>query len=208
MQYFSIVARKNDSHPRTCAMIQDATLQGAATKARTIIESRHLPHIDRNSHFSIRKSSRRETSLLQSFLATKTGDNISTYLPEDFDSLMSRRKTMLLSFFMALYIDPDSLKKRFSPQNAGRASNPNPSGSGGTTMDASEASIAVDEASTTNEADESSSGSQIEDQSVETGDASSEAVEVVGDDNQLDALADIVNGGGSSDVGDDEIDLF
>ena len=209
MQYFSIVSKSDDRAPRTCAMLQDATLQSAALKARQIIESDHLPHVDRRNHFSIRRSSRRETSLLQKFMATGTHDKTATYLPEDLDSLLSRRNSMLLSFFMALYMDPEKLKKRFEPQAAEKAAPPSgggPSGSGGVTMSGSEVGGAVrSEEVDQTQADEATNDSTSVDHDPLKNTEVNE--EVVGDDNQIDALEGILNGGGGS-SGDEEMDLF
>lgn len=196
MQYFSIVSRKGDAPPKTCAMIQDSTLAAAAKKARIFIDSDHLPHVDRSDKFSIRKSSRRETSLLQSFLASTTNDQMSTYLQEDVESLLFRRNSMLLSFFAALYLAPEAVKARYAPNGATRAeSRPSPAGcgggSGGVTMDP-DASWAE------------AGGKEVETQEAEN------IVDdgAVGSDNQIDALDDIINGGGEDIAGNDEIELF
>ncbi len=195
MQYFSIIARFGDDPPKTCAMLQGANLEAAAIKARRLILSDMLPHVRRNSTYSIRRSSRRETSLLQDFLSNGTGDKMSTYLQEDLDSLLSRRNGMLLSFYMALYLDPGRLKSRFDAKPSGRTtSTSSPSGTGGVTHEPS----VMDE--TTSEA------ALLSGEAPSTSPQATEEKSVVNDDNQISALEDIVNG--SNEQSEAEIDLF
>jgi len=209
MQYFSIIARKADDPARTCAMLQDSTLQGAAEKARHLVLSEALPHVEKNSRFSVRRSSRRETSLLQAFLASGTGDRMSTYLQEDLDSLMSRRNSMLLSFFMALYLDPTGLKRRFDASPSGRRGTigTGSSGSGGVALDPELQEAPTEEAALQDGTQTPASIQEAPLDSAMGDDESVSAEDVVSDDNQISALEDIVNG--ASDRGDDdEIDIF
>lgn len=197
MQYFSIVARSSNDDPRTCAMFQSSTLESAASQARSVVEADILPHVRPESRLSVRRSSRRETALLQAFLASRIHDHMSIYEPKDVDSLLSRRNSMLLSFFMALYLDPDAMKRRFDAPLPIKPGSSGSGGSGGSATDRSveqPASIEV-------------GGSPVSDQvpDVQSVDAT-ESSDVVSDENQLDALADIVNGAG--DQRDEEIDLY
>jgi len=182
-------------------MIQDSSLSGAAEKARILIRSDHLAHVDRRNQFSVRKSSRRETSLLQSFMSSATRDHVSTYLKEDMDSLLFRRNSMLLSFFAALYLDPEAIRRRFEPHPSGRAGatapNGSSTGSGGTVMDGSGTTRATPQINGAGTSE------------IRTLSDLDHAPDVVGSGNQIDALEDILNGETEDARHDsDEMDLF
>ena len=213
MQYFSLVARNGRDRPRTCAMIRDITMEGARDKARTLLDSDHLAHVDRRDDFSIRRASRRETSLLQRYLSSKTSDHLSTYLQEDLDSLLSRRNSMVLSFFMALYFDQVALKRRLDGMS-GPGSDPTPSpsggeGSGGSGGRGTEQGVQEEEA-TQQDPDQSAGEATAEGEEMPVYDDQEAEEGAVGDGNQFDALAEIVSGGGDDQAStqDDEIDIF
>lgn len=195
MQYFSIIARSGNGHGRPCAMLQDSTIEAAAEKARRIIRAEHLNYVEKSAAFSIRKSSRRETALLQNYLASCSGARLSTYLQEDLDGLLGRRNSLLLSFFMALYLDPEKLRARFDPSAPGKppvsgAASDTSSGSGGISFNPAAAGRA----------------SEDQDQDQNSAENSDEAA--VGNDSQISALDHIVNGGDAADPVDVEIELF
>lgn len=121
MQYFSLISRSDRGTPRICAMLRAPTLEDAARKAASLLSSHFLQHIDTRAEFSIRQSSRRETNLLQAFLASATGDQLRTYGGPEFDGLLSRRSSLLLSFFIAMYLDPVALKNRYAPSTPAHA---------------------------------------------------------------------------------------
>lgn len=133
MQYFSLISRSDRETPRICAMLRAPTLEDAAGKAAALLSTQFLQHIDIGAEFSIRQSSRRETNLLQAFLASATGDQLRTYAGPEFDGLLNRRSSLLLSFFIAMYLDPVALKNRYAPSTPAhttpRPDDPN-SGSG------------------------------------------------------------------------------
>jgi hypothetical protein len=205
MQYFSIIARKEGDVPRTCAMLQSATIEAAAAQARRIVTSNMLPHVDKSSRFSVRRSSRRETTLLQEFLASGTGDKMTTYLQEEIDSLLWRRNGMLLSFFMALYLDPKALKKRFSSSVSGAApaSTTDGSGSGGVTQNPIETSGIQDKSP--EESQQGEAGIPVQPTEGDEGGISA----LPDASSQIDVLEDIVNGSDAApESSDDELDLF
>lgn len=125
---------------------------------------------------------------------------MSTYLQEDLDSLLARRNTLLLSFFMALYLDPVGLKRRFDTSAPGRKTDSGSTGSGGITMDP-ETAAKASEADHSNSLDAVDAHAEIAESAT-----SAEVGDTVSDDSQISALADIVNGGDQH--GDDELDLF
>lgn len=207
MQYFSVISRQDGKRPRTCFMLQDSTMDAAMEKARTLVLSDHLPHVDRRAEFSIRRASRRETSLLQSYLASGTHDRMTTYLQEDLDSLLARRKTMLLSFFIALYLDPDALRARFDPSAPGETAADAPGSSGG---GSGGIEIQTDQQASQTETMitppvENDGGIDLDQ------DASDDNLDQapVGDDSQINALDDILNTPvDTGDRSDDEMSLF
>lgn len=207
MQYFSVISRQDGKRPRTCFMLQDSTMEAAMEKARTLVLSDHLPHVDRRADFSIRRSSRRETSLLQSYLASGTHDRMTTYLQEDLDSLLARRKTMLLSFFIALYLDPDALRARFEPATPSETPSDTTGSSGGgsggreTQVDHHTSEVG----STSSPLTEHDGGIDLD---QDTGGESMDQAPV-GDDSQINALDDILNSSvETGDRTDDEMSLF
>ena len=209
MQYFSIVAYVNDGPGRTCAMLPGASLDDAAVKARNIIRAEHLNFVERRARFSVRRSSRRETSLLQSYLASCGRANLESYLKTDIDALMWRRGNLLLSFFMALYLKPEILYRRFSPLPAGSSHSPPSStgGSGGRTMEALETETGGSSLESSHP-EQSQQTSQTETNTTRDSDAPPEAgaESPIGNDNQLSALDDIVNA--PAEGGDEkEVDL-
>jgi len=194
VKYFSLVAQRGRDKPKTCAMLQASSLEGAARNAKRLISSNALSHVRSGSDFFVRASSRRETSLLQNFLESKTEDVLTTYRKEDLDSLLFRRGSMLLSFFMALYLDPEGMKKRFDA-NPHRPSGVGGSGgSGGVTMEAA----ATHDTSIEDQVTEPAESSEP----LQDGEGVMSVVvdgdEPVAGDNQISALEDIVNGGSSS----------
>lgn len=139
MQYFTIVAYIGQrAQGRACAMISAASLKNAAEKAGHLVRSDHLKFVEHGSKYAIRASSRRETSLLQSYLASCNGAHLETYVAEDLDSLLWRRGSQLLSFFMLLYLAPETLHRRFHI-NPGGGGGTDGGGSGGRALQEGEA---------------------------------------------------------------------
>lgn len=208
MQYFSVIAYVDDKPGRTCAMLQGATLEAAATKARSLIRAEHLNFVERRARFAVRRASRRETSLLQSYLASCGLARLHGYRKEDLDALLWRRGGLLLSFFMALYLKPETLYRRFSPLPAGSSHTASGSGGGsggkeiGSAVQASEVLVAEGGGQATSNLDEP--------ESVQTEElmAESSTEGLVGDDNQISALEDIVNGPASDEKEVDLGDIF
>lgn len=131
---------------------------------------------------------------------------MTTYLQEEIDSLLWRRNGMLLSFFMALYLDPQALKKRFSPSTP--EIDPLPatdgSGSGGVTQDPMETSEHISEDQDKNPNEDQQDNATVLSQSSEV-----EGEAVPDASSQIDVLEDIVNGSDTtSEASSEELDLF
>lgn len=211
MQYFTIVARKGGSNDRACAMLQAAQLDQAADKARRLINSEHLAFVDRNSRFSVRRSSRRETALLQSYLASCNGARLATYLSEDLDSLLWRRGSLLLSFFMMLYLAPKDLRRRFGPtpgdQTGGTGEGETPGGSsGGVTHEERDVTPGetIDEAT----APEGETEAGMDGEGSPTDPlAPDEDTAPIDSSNHISALDDILNGSQTGSDRDADVDL-
>ena len=137
MQYFSLVAEEPGRRPRPCAMVAAPTSQDAERQARALREEGHLAFVGPRASFSLRRSSRRETELLQSFMHSCNRVDPTTHLPVDLDGLLARRSELHVAFFAALYLAPGRLSDRLPP--SGRSEAPRPSGaSGGAEPDRSE----------------------------------------------------------------------
>lgn len=113
MQFYSMIAKKGSGSERTFFMFQERSLEQAADRARRLLRTFPFDYVEHGGQRFIRVSTRRETSLLQSYLSTLDRGNLHIYLREDLDAFLSRRGELVLSFFMALYFDPKSLKARF-----------------------------------------------------------------------------------------------
>lgn len=213
MQYFTIVARNANGRARACAMLQATDLDQAAERARQLVGTEHLGFVERNSRFAVRRSSRRETSLLQSYLASCNGAKLAIYLSEDLGSLLWRRGSLLLSFFMMLYLAPDKLRKLYGPTSTApdddtTSENGGTGGSGGITQEERDItpgglaeSPSIQEEDTS--AAEAGSDGEIDAMaSPETG-----KDEPIDSSNHLSALDDILNGGAEETVRDADVDL-
>lgn len=216
MKYFALTARKGTDPERACALIDAPTIKDAALRAQRLKEEGFLSYVKHGSTYAIRPASRRETKLLQEFLNSCNRTEAKIHMQGDFDGLLARRQSLMMSFFMGLYLAPDKLKLKITGDSAPPSSTaPNaPSGSGGVQMDTSAIEAGGQEeakASSTHEDSQSSSSKPT----VESQEAEGHGDEPVGNDAQEDVLASILgsdeaNDGGAGrdvdiDLGDDEL---
>jgi len=212
MQYFALTAVKGKERERSCALIDAPTIEDAAARARRLKDDGFLSFVKPGSTYAIRAASRRETQLLQKFLQACNRADARIHMQSDFDGLLARRQSLLLSFFMGMYLAPEKIRQI---ADGGSASTPRPlgatnaSGSGGVEM-SSEASL---ETEPTQEQGAPEGGTQQDtdqaDEEVEA-EASDEPIDA---SSQNDMLASILNdpssptSGGdlSIDLGDDEV---
>ncbi len=192
MKQYSLTAHVGKQAPRTCAILPAATYEDARRSAQTLIESGRLSFVDYGSKYEVRPATRRETSLMQSFMASKARVRTDIHAGADFDGLLARRQDLITSFFLSLYLDPDGSKGTRGEAPAPRpATVPAPSGSGGTETEVSQAAAegiqeAVESAASEPETDEG----VVEEAAIDSS-------------SQEDALAAILNSGEANDQGDD-----
>jgi hypothetical protein len=201
MQHFTLVAHKGGESDRACAIFTAVDIKAAARQSNKLRQAAFLGFIDNGSKFAVRASSRRETDILQRFLASCNLTRTDTYKATDLDGLLSRRQDLMLSFFMALYLDPKSLRDRLdAPLPYSTPSSPSGGGSGGTTQVSQE--LHPDEAG-----QKSEENTPIE----SSGDLDAPEDEPVDNTSQIDILASIASGDDKEtrdqhiDLGDDEM---
>lgn len=200
MQYFTIVAKSRNEKSRACAMIEAPDIEAASDRATRLLQGDHLAFVKKGSEYKIRLSSRRETSLLQSYLAACNGAQIETYLNEELNSLLWRRQSLLLSFFMHLYLAPELLRRKFAPVPAGSASSGSTAtDSGGLTIKRGDSPEVAEKSETENSKDGISPNTTRE--HAETAEASVDA------SSHIETLDSIVSPEGPGTVPEHEIDL-
>ena len=111
MKYFALTAAKGQDPERSCALIDAPNLKDAALRAQRLRDEGFLSFVKPGSTYHIRSASRRETDLLQRFLSACGGAETKIHMQGDFDNLLSRRQSLLHSFFIGLYLAPDKIKK-------------------------------------------------------------------------------------------------
>lgn len=213
MQYFSLLAHVGDRPGRPCAMLQGATLDRAAEKARHIVRDEGLPFVERTASFTLRRSTRRETELLQRYLASCTGARLALHAEEDLDGLMARRNRLLMSFFAILYLDPHALRRRLDtsapiPSESGAADGG--TGSGGVVHDKEQeqdSPAAQDARAPESPVDESAQVTQEAGVSAAPGHDADSVAAPVGAGNQIDVLEGIMSGAKAPDP-PEEVDIF
>ena len=107
MFYYTMTATSPDQNPRFCAMFEAASPTQAVQKAKAYHSENMLLHVDPKSTFAIRRSSRKEISLFETYMNSCQIPDLNQCLQSDIDTIIARRNTLLLGFFVALYINPD-----------------------------------------------------------------------------------------------------
>lgn len=213
MKYFTLTAAKGRDKERSCALIDAANIEDAALRARRLKDEGFLSFVKPGSTYAIRASSRRETDLLQKFLNACNGAEARIHLQSDFDGLLARRQSLMLSFFMGLYLAPDKVRTianggiaTSTPKTTATA----PSGSGGVEQSAAPKDDVLED---------SAQEAAVEASEDAVGMDQPEGAALSGEDapidnsSQDDMLASILNGaespasGGDQpiDLGDDEV---
>jgi hypothetical protein len=133
MQFYSLTASRTSGTERTCAMFPAMGLDEAARYAEILKDSGHLGYVEFGSLFAVRASSRRETELLQRFMATCNRTETAMHAEQDFDGLLNRRQSLMLTFFMALYLAPEEITKMVNNPAGGITKAAPGGGTGGNT---------------------------------------------------------------------------
>lgn len=217
MKYFALTARKGTEPDRACALIDAPTIEDAALRAQRLKDEGFLSYVQHGSVYAIRPASRRETKLLQEFLNSCNRTEARIHMQGDFDGLLARRQSLMMSFFMALYLAPEKLKVKITgdAKPASAASPPGPSGSGGVQQDpAAAAGSEKSEAAPEQEAASSSENADKAHEEPDTSEGEADS-DPIGNQAQEDMLASLLgsdeaNDGGAGrdvdiDLGDDEL---
>ena len=114
MLYYSMTTRHGAEHPRTCAIFEASGEKDAIRKARKFRDENMLCHIEKNAIFNIRRSSRNEINLLQEYLASCNIPEQDSYPDGDLEPVLNRRNTLLINFFIALYYNPELIKRKIA----------------------------------------------------------------------------------------------
>lgn len=206
MAHFTLLAKESKLKDtwKPCAIIAAPDKDNAGRQSKAMREGGVLAFVPSPAHFKIRRSTRSEISLMMGFFQSFGGLNLLFASDADKDGFFARRQRLLASFFMGIYIDPDSMKRRyggfFTPHNPKPSSS---TSSGGGSERPSEEQ--KEEAQS-----ESLSLSQVEEKSEPVSIAPSMEVEDGGVDasNQESALAAILASEEANDGGKNRDDSF
>lgn len=127
-RYFALTAQEEDKRERTCALVPASDMETAAVAARELRKSGSLSFVERGATFRLRFASRTETSLLTAFMLKYGGEATTPTSGRDTDGLLHRRQRMLISFFLALYLDIAGLKRLVGPVTPGSSGGDDTSG--------------------------------------------------------------------------------
>jgi hypothetical protein len=206
MKYFALIAKKGDRRERPCALIDASTIEDAAVRARRLRDEGFLSYVEAGSTYSIRAASRWETQLLQRFLNACNRADDKIHMQSDFDGLLARRQSLLLSFFMGLYLAPDRVRQVAdgSQSQATPPSAPKPTGSGGVEQEGQSAADALDASPVDHSASPSPQSSSAV---TETDAAEDVSTGPIDNSSQHDALAAILDTTNNTDTQDRSVDL-
>lgn len=215
MKYFALTARKGTEPERSCALIDAPTIEDAALRAQRLKEEGFLSYVQHGSTYAIRPASRRETKLLQEFLNSCNRTEAKIHMQGDFDGLLARRQSLMMSFFMGLYLAPEKLRVKITGEGpkSSASSSSAPGGSGGIQQDPAGKTTTTPQAEASSPTTEKSTSQGSPEAPTPDNDEGSEAP--IGNQAQEDMLASILgseeaNDGGAGrdvdiDLGDDEL---
>lgn len=212
MEYFSLTARKGVALERTCVMVNATNIDDAALRATKLRDSGFLSFVEAGSTYAVRRSSRKETQLLQKFMNSCNRTEAKIHLQSDFDGLLARRQSLMMSFFMALYLAPDKIRQKIEgTEGSSPKPTTSPSGSGGSEQDASSSDKAIAAPEDQASSDIQNDSLNLDAEASEHGTMGDDAIDASAQDDALAAIlgsAEANNGGTkdhSVDLGDDEI---
>tara|TARA_Y100000815_G_C13345700_1_gene501974 strand:+ start:4420 stop:5067 length:648 start_codon:yes stop_codon:yes gene_type:complete len=114
MAFYALLASSPKSQRwRTCAIFPAGGVAQAALQARALRDSNSLGFVPHPSKFRMRPATRRELSLLSSYMSSVNNSTLPTFKEEDLDGLLYRRKKLMTSFFMGLFLQPEVMKERY-----------------------------------------------------------------------------------------------
>lgn len=132
MAHFTLMASPEHEKAgwRPCAVLQASTIETASRQAKALRDSGGLAFVSRPARFRMRRATRGEVRLMVAFFHSYGALGMLFGSEAERDGFFARRKKILLSFFMGLYIDPAALRRRYV--DGGPFDDSAPSGSGGT----------------------------------------------------------------------------
>lgn len=218
---------------RPCAVLSASSSNTAANQAVSLRKNGGLSFVAQPARFRIRRATRTEVALMMGFFHSlgSLSDIVGTQ--DDLDLLFARRKKLLLSFFMGIFIDFDAMKKRYLNNSPFDPDTFSTTSSGGTEMSEGKvtslqketespesATPEVEAKAETKSADpieEAETGNETGNEPTQTDDAETEmgafseaSSEAVDNSSQEDALAQILASSEANDGGksrDESVDL-
>jgi hypothetical protein len=130
MAHFTVIAspEKEKKGWRACAVLQASSMEAAAYQARALRQSGGLAFVPRPARFRVRRATRGEVRLMVAFFHSFGALGVLLGSDAERDSFLARRRKLLLSFFMGLYIDPEAMRRRYLEDSTGSGSVPDSSG--------------------------------------------------------------------------------
>lgn len=116
MAHYALITRSDASnHPwRSCAILVAGGPSLAARQARALRMGGGLAFVPSPARFRIRRASRQEVMLLTAFFRGMGMPSEEMASQVDIDSGYARRERLLRTFFMALYLNPEGLRRKYA----------------------------------------------------------------------------------------------
>ena len=132
MAFYALLAEDpKTSRWRTCALFPSGDRISAARHAKSLRDTNALGFVPYPTNFRMRVASRREVSLLTNYLNAVDNSANRTFRKTDLDGLLHRRKKLLSSFFLGLFLQPEVMKEKYGGGSTGGSPTTSSSGSGG-----------------------------------------------------------------------------
>ena len=198
MAHYALVTRPDQPGEtwRACAILMAGGPQAAARQARALRLGGGLAFVPSPSRFRIRRASRGEVAMLVGFFQGMGAPLDAMASQADMDAGFARRERLLRSFFLALYLNPESLRRKYGIPSKPSA----PPGSGGTV---SESDMGFAPSGVVSQTDAQSIETEATNPSpvLEVPVAVDEGDSPLGSDNQENALAAILASAEANDGG-------
>jgi hypothetical protein len=183
MAFYALLAKSPKSERwRTCAIFPAGGTNQAAAHAKMLRDSNSLGFVPHPSQFRMRVATRREMSLLARYMASINNSTLPTFRADDLEGLFHRRRKLMTSFFMGLFLQPEVMKRHYGGGFGGGSSVSIPgtstSGTGGVESE-------MEGADHQAETDQSEGNTDISDAGVENAAEASSDAQVADDDAPL-----------------------
>lgn len=136
MAYFALTTKEQSSNRwRTCAIFPAGDRTRAAVYAKSLRDSQSLGFVQHPANFRLRNASRNEISLLTNYLNSVDNSTFPTFQGDYLENLLNRRRKLMSSFFLGLFLQPEVMKKLYGSKPGGASRLPKNTSTGGAEQD-------------------------------------------------------------------------